>query len=392
MVISEYLKKINQIKSKDTLIYIYGAGRKGVALFGLLSDENIMVNGFVVSNKDENKKEEAGLMVTDIHDLRVDDNKCLFLIGVRSRWNESVINTLRTLGYSHYIEAPDGIEYIGARDMDRSERPVLQITAQIGCRINCKYCPQKLFIDKYTEKTRETVMSFSTFMKCIDNTSMNTIIEFAGFSEPFFNVECINMIRYVAERGYDIELFSTFEGLTLEGFEEIKDIPYREMVLHIPDEKQNSKISVNEDYIALIKTVLETKKKNGEPFVDWCSCHGKPDRRIEALLGRRFRVLTQLHDRAGNVHDLKVETTNMHTGPIYCSGSRNLDHNVLLPDGSVLLCDSDWGMKHIIGNLLNQTYEDILNGKELNNIRKCMADNGDVICRNCCYAVERKSE
>lgn len=393
MKIDEYFMKLNSVVEDFDSVFIYGAGRKGTALLSLLTENHIKVDGFVVSSGDENKLEEAGLKIIDIHSLDRENDSCLFLIGVRSRWNEAVKETLVSEGYTHFIDAPDRIEYIGNKDLDRSERNVLQITTQIGCRINCTYCPQNVFITEYKKHSNIYSMSLDLFRKCIDNTSRDTIIQFAGFSEPFFNIECINMIKYVAEKGYDIELFTTLEGLSVDGFNKIKDYPYRENVLHIPDEENHSKICVNEEYMMLLETVLRAKKLNGSPFIDWISCHGHVDKRVKPYLCSSFRIITQMHDRAGNVNGLGLEKVkNRVEGKIWCSGAKRLNHNVLLPDGTVLLCDSDWGMKHVIGNLLEQTYKDILDGKMLNDIRNSMVNDGDIICRNCCYAVESKGQ
>ena len=65
-----------------------------------------------------------------------------------------------------------------------------------------------------------------------------------------------------------------------------------------------------------------------------------------------------------------------------------LNHNNLLPDGTVLLCDFDYGMQHVLGNLLEQTYEEILSGRELERIRKGMEGDSqqDILCRKCSCA------
>ena len=68
---------------------------------------------------------------------------------------------------------------------------------------------------------------------------------------------------------------------------------------------------------------------------------------------------------------------------------KDINHNVLLPDGRVILCSNDWGMKHVLGNLIYETYEQILNGDEANRIREAMTSEGRefVLCRNCFQAI-----
>lgn len=65
-----------------------------------------------------------------------------------------------------------------------------------------------------------------------------------------------------------------------------------------------------------------------------------------------------------------------------------LNRNILLPDGTVLLCCMDFGIKHVLGNLLTQSYEEICNGKELTMIKEGMNGNEkiDILCRRCTHA------
>lgn len=62
----------------------------------------------------------------------------------------------------------------------------------------------------------------------------------------------------------------------------------------------------------------------------------------------------------------------------------------MLPDGRVIICSNDWGMKHVLGNLLEQSYEDIMNGEEAQRIRRAMNDETKdvILCRNCFQALE----
>jgi hypothetical protein len=62
--------------------------------------------------------------------------------------------------------------------------------------------------------------------------------------------------------------------------------------------------------------------------------------------------------RAGNIEGkMDVPTPTKLKGPIRCRSCNDLlNHNVLLPNGDVLLYCMDYGMKHILGNLLSVDY------------------------------------
>ncbi|MBN1514583.1 MAG: SPASM domain-containing protein [Phycisphaerae bacterium] len=58
--------------------------------------------------------------------------------------------------------------------------------------------------------------------------------------------------------------------------------------------------------------------------------------------------------------------------------------NVLLPNGEVVLCCMDWGLKHILGNLLECRYEDLHQGEAFRLILRGQRDAGaDTLCRTC---------
>ncbi len=387
--IQSYIDLVKNNSESKSYVVIYGAGRKAINLYNALQ-ATIKIDAFIVTNKDENKDCECGLPIYGINDNPFSSDDTLFLIGVRSRWNKDVIRTLNEFGYLNYMESPEGIEYLGEKDADRSARSVLQLTLQIGCAINCKYCPQSLFVTQYKEKCgNEQIMSYEMFVNYINRVDNDVILEFAGFSEPFFNKDCLKMLEYANAKGYDIELFTTLQGISTDELERILKIPYREVVLHIPDEMQNSKIIVNEQYIHNLEKAINAKKENGKPFVDWGSCHGEPSKSVKSIIKNKIRLLTQLHNRAGNLGFQELEGKKDIKGSIQCSGTLHYDHNVLLPDGTILLCDSDWGIKHPIGNLKTQTYKEILKGDVVSEIKKRCSDEkyGELLCRNCCYAI-----
>tara|TARA_Y100000004_G_C8744929_1_gene339909 strand:- start:217 stop:609 length:393 start_codon:yes stop_codon:yes gene_type:complete len=80
----------------------------------------------------------------------------------------------------------------------------------------------------------------------------------------------------------------------------------------------------------------------------------------------------EMWSRAGNLfHEaiLKPELMNRKNdfqsvyhgeGPKTCGCIEELYHNVMLPNGDVSLCCMDYGLKHILGNMFTQEYEDVV--------------------------------
>ncbi len=122
----------------------------------------------------------------------------------------------------------------------------LEITTRIGCKCNCVYCPQKLLLTKYFHRAGicnpPQVMTMDTFQTCMDKLPKGTRIDFSGMAEPWLNENCTQMVRYAHKKNYPIAIYSTLIGMAQEDFDQIKDIPCEEFVVHIPDDQGNAQI------------------------------------------------------------------------------------------------------------------------------------------------------
>ena len=97
------------------------------------------------------------------------------------------------------------------------------------------------------------------------------------------------------------------------------------------------------------------------------------------------------HDRAGSLNKEQVKEQPIkfiteHTEPVRCSKTINYDQHVLLPNGDVVLCCMDYDNKHIIGNLVTQSYEELFTGPGMmtlikENIKPCYSSNS--LCKSC---------
>jgi hypothetical protein len=99
------------------------------------------------------------------------------------------------------------------------------------------------------------------------------------------------------------------------------------------------------------------------------------------------------HDRAGSldvdqVAGQKVNVISNKRGMVKCSYTDYYDHNVLLPNGDVLICCMDYGKKHVFGNLITNGYYDLFQTKEYGklvsaNMNPNNSESGASICRKC---------
>lgn len=386
-------------KNAGRKIIIFGAGRQAKPLQKFLKENGIAVFAFCVSDGDSNKKEECGIPVVPLKDIPEEDLDSLFLLGVNPRLNKEVAELLMARGIKDYVESTEALRYIGNYQFDFSSNPLMEITTKMGCAINCKYCPQDVLLRNYFKTGKEARwLTFEGFKTCVDKMPQNTLIEFAGFTEPFLNPECLEMILYASERGHKVNLFTTLQGMTKAIFERIRNVSFEEFVLHIPDKENNSNIPITEEYLELLDVVIAAKKANGEDLVENACCHGSVPEIIQEHLKNRVRIFVSLSDRAGNLDtsDDKIFRSKDVTGRLRCELSETINHNILLPDGRVVLCPQDYGMKHVLGNLLEQSYENVMNSEEARRVKRCMDDcfDNSILCRNCyvAYTVAEEEE
>ena len=248
----------------------------------------------------------------------------------------------------------------------------LEITTKIGCPINCVDCPQALLRSKYKGRM---MMRFEDFRKAIDKVPEGTRIDFSGMCEPFANPDCTRMIQYVASKGFRIALYTTLQGSTLEDWEKLKDIDYEVVVIHLPDCEGRSTFRITSEYLE----VLSAWDCNAY------SCHGAIDERVLPCLKWR-QLITYMHDRAGNVECREHRDIPPDRMLVCQTSAYAMNHNVLLPNGDVLMCCMDYGMTGKFGNLFRQSYEEVLYSPDAVLTRGTLLG-GESICRHCTNAI-----
>ena len=253
--------------------------------------------------------------------------------------------------------------------------PALEITPKIGCSISCAYCPQDKLIAAYSKRSSIFELSFDRFKACLDKVPLNVDIIFSGMCEPFLNRDCSKMILYAYSRGHKVGVDTTLVGMSLSDISLLEKIPFRYFGVHLPSKEAKERIQVDNNYLILLD---KTSKSNIKVFYKF---HGDfPHPQVKRMVGNIHWV--HIVTRAGN---LKIESWSYpkrKKGVIGCR--RNLYWNVLLPSGDVLLCSSDYGMQHILGNLLSSGYNSLFRSEEFLKVKKGLGDESiDILCRHC---------
>lgn len=390
-------KYINEVCAMCTGCYIFGAGRVSQIVYDLMNENNVPIEAFLVTDASQNKDELFGKKVLQADNSCIDKTKPT-LIAVIERGEKKIRPYLEQLGYTNIIDAPDGILEYDPWEHKRARTPVIEVTAKIGCAVNCKYCPQKLLVSRYYEsdKSRKGVMTLEDYKGYLDKCPQETIVDFSGFVEPFLIDDSVDMMEYTYQTGHEMTLFTTLRGLSVDQAKRVLAMPFRFVCLHTPDKDGYANIPMTEEYFQVLEMFLKAKKENGEPFIDVANCQSEPHSEVVKRTQGRLKIYCEMSDRAGNLDENDTALAHVRTeGPIYCSRAYALNHNILLPDGSLALCCNDFGLDNIIGNLSEQSYDEIMHGDVIRNIKRAMhiEIDKDMICRKCMFACKvEKSE
>lgn len=267
----------------------------------------------------------------------------------------------------------------------------LDVTTIIGCPNACIYCPQSSFIKAYNSK--KIMMTITDFKKYLKTVPTNTGICFGGFSEPFLNSDCVDMILYAYHRGYKLYMNTTAVGMTMGDIDHLKMVKFERIVLHLPDAEGNTRIPTTDEHLKLVIHLKETIPTSNFLCMAMGQIHPKfksafnnvenPYYTNEFLASSRLNEFPRPSSRLGLLRFIK---TTKNYGSIKCNCT-NIT-NFLFPDGRVGVCHQDWQLKYVLGNLNESSYEKIMRSPkfiEMQNDLKKFWENR-TICRKCEYA------
>lgn len=248
---------------------------------------------------------------------------------------------------------------------------ILEVSTAIGCPLGCDYCPQAVVARAYQGPRYLTP---EVWGQCLAKLPTDVKVVFSGLAEPWSNPDCTTLLLQAAARG-PVHVFTTLAGTTLADVERLRDVPLH-LDIHLPDAAGRMRLEVTAEYLAVLQRCRER-------FAHNCGVIGTLHPAVRAALGQDLPPGGDgLLSRGGNLPD--VGRRLWQPGPLQCSACRDLAHNVLLPDGRVLLCCMDYGLRHVLGNLRTQPYEALFRGPAFREVCARLASpDGDVLCRQC---------
>ncbi|WP_251208690.1 radical SAM protein [Acetatifactor aquisgranensis] len=392
------IEDVNRIQKETDKLYIYGAGFYGKDVYRALHNNGIKVDGFLVT-KEYKDKTVFGLPVVIAREVLAENIG--IVVGLSDTYVDEVLEYLKKNGVdmSHVVNGGRFITDTGGRE-DLRDSKVLEVSTIMGCSVNCKFCPQDVMLKKYYEndRTRQRVMTVDNFRVILEHTPKKCIIDFSGMTEPFNNPYCLEMIKMACEAGRKVYLFTTLAEVDEDTVDELLKLPVYYVTLHVADRCGYAYIPTTESYYRNVEKVVSAVKADGTPFIDFINAQTDPDERVAEIVKGKYEVMRSVQNRAGNVkeegaqHREKIIGTDERISCCFCGD--DISNNVVLPDGTLLICNMDYGMKHVLGNLYEEDYDSIRSRGELQRViraMKCEEEMDELLCRSCLLArVEEK--
>lgn len=261
-------------------------------------------------------------------------------------------------------------------------KPGIEVTTNIGCNVGCWYCPQQRLVRAYSLYATSRIMLLGSFANYLDLVPTDVELFFSGFSEPWLNNDCTQMVLYAHRKGFGVNVFTVGSFIRSSDISVLENVPFRKFVVHIT--KGAIKRCGIEWYLRLIGamamsniTGLKFITLNDQSQRDFI----KP---IALLLEDCGRILEtwKLHSRAENLPEIGERKKKSPTVQVAkCKRSRR---GVLLPNGLVTLCCMDWGLEHVIGRLGESDYHGIYGSEKFNAILDAGKDaDEDLLCKKC---------
>ncbi len=219
-------------------------------------------------------------------------------------------------------------------------------------------------------------------------------LNFTGYVEPFLNPECTDMLIHAFDKGHELLLNTTLMGMSIEDWDRLikHGVVFQHGVhVHLPSasyfEMIGAKVpakyytaddgkkylELDDGYYEVLNHVLN----NQMPYWTKFHCHGDLHPLLNDLKRYVELDVRNINSRAMN---LLLEKTEKVPDEINIRGRcPRIYQNVLLPDGSLGLCCQDYGLDDIVGNLMDNTWEEFENSKRAIDVRS----NGADLCDYC---------
>ncbi|MET4323571.1 radical SAM/SPASM domain-containing protein [Bradyrhizobium sp. RT5a] len=260
---------------------------------------------------------------------------------------------------------------------------ILEITTTTGCVVGCSYCPQDKFAERQREISEVKDLSLQDFKRCLARVPAAVDISFSGYSEPWLNPACTEMVEHAYACGHGIRILTSLVGMNGQDLRRLLALQFRVFLVHVFDDGTHMDSSlVRRNYVDLMRQLVDSDISSLLFIV-----RGEVHPELVDIIPEEVLVRSRPpHSSAGSGELKVVGARQPLVGALACPDERQY-RNVLLPNGDVTFCCMDFERRHVLGNLLRDTYKDLFEGASFCEISDRMnGADGFLLCRSCQFA------
>lgn len=270
---------------------------------------------------------------------------------------------------------------------------VIEIQFHNKCNSNCLICPYKDMNYNYDNMSNEL---FLKFLNEIDEKRLVRLIPYLN-NEPFLDANFLDKLEIIRERFKKIEIeissnVSVIKEVDLKRLVKLDitelrlsvfgytENTYRKMMPGLNHDITFEKLKIISKYMKNTKTIVSVVMIDNDeiPEIEF-----KQMKDLCKKLHFNFERWGFL-DRSNNV---KYKSNNVFNKNVCtCEQNRPIERMHILSDGRVIFCCQDWSHSLVVGNIKNNTIDEIWNSDIYNDVREALYDKSKtspMICQKC---------
>ncbi|MGY3108041.1 hypothetical protein ACVWW7_004668 [Bradyrhizobium sp. LM6.9] len=135
---------------------------------------------------------------------------------------------------------------------------VLEITTTTGCIVRCSYCPQDKFAERQRAISDVKHLSLQDFKRCLARVPAAVDISFSGYSEPWLNPACTEMVEHAYACGHGIRISTTLVGMNGRDLRRLRALQFRVFLVHVFDDGTHMDSGlVRRNYVDLVRQLVD---------------------------------------------------------------------------------------------------------------------------------------
>ena len=285
---------------------------------------------------------------------------------------------------------------------------IIELQTQSFCNGKCVVCPYKdLNIKPY--RMDDKILSKLLNEIKIHKGDVERVIPYLN-NEPSFDNRMLNILRELKESDFTVEVSTNISNWKLEDLDAIVNEgliqDFRISFFGHTKELYESLMTglKFEDNVEKVKYLLDLNKKNNNKLDIEIIVVLLPTLNVEEIKKGLDQLFDnpKVHffgflDRCGKVKIMQnklVKTDSMEV--IGCSLNRPYERCCIYSNGNVVLCSQDWEQEVVLGNINNNTIEEVWNSERAKHIRRIILNQEkcpkNFLCSKCKLAILRDKD